>query len=277
LISHEILGLFQSAPGFSAGRNQFSDPSSCLLPEAAVSIRSRLFGREKRGDLTAQAERPEGAQFQSAPGFSAGRNAVQRRSGDTPSPKFQSAPGFSAGRNGPPMFEIAFSVPRHWVSIRSRLFGREKPADANDAERRAVCFNPLPAFRPGETSTTLAEVMPPAQFQSAPGFSAGRNVCRRGGFSAADRFQSAPGFSAGRNRHHQMPHSHRPCFNPLPAFRPGETETPSGGGCCGNSALFQSAPGFSAGRNSASATVGRQSEFVVCCANLPRQVCLRLG
>ncbi len=64
-------------------------------------------------------------------------------------------------------------------------------------------------------------------------------------------FQSAPGFSAGRNTAKQ----YELLFL----------------------GMFQSAPGFSAGRNSASATVGRQSEFVVCCANLPRQVCLRLG
>ncbi len=38
-----------------------------------------------------------------------------------------------------------------------------------------------------------------------------------------NRFQSAPGFSAGRNG--GRPHIMRDldCFNPLPAFRPGET------------------------------------------------------
>jgi len=158
--------LFQSAPGFSAGRNAVANGASGEA--AVVSIRSRLFGREKP-------------------------------------------------------HQCSRAAPRHWVSIRSRLFGREKPADANDAERRAVCFNPLPAFRPGETSTTLAEVMPPAQFQSAPGFSAGRN------------FFSVIGIPPHRS------------FNPLPAFRPGETVHDEIAFSVHD--MFQSAPGFSAGRN----------------------------
>ena len=160
---------------------------------------------------------------------------------------FQSAPGFSAGRNN------------------MRLACGPMQEKFQSAPGFSAGRNPA-----GSKSTTSFVV-----FQSAPGFSAGRNpdehtlapvtvrVSIRSRLFGREKpatstallwdllFQSAPGFSAGRN--HAVPPQRREILT------------------------FQSAPGFSAGRNSASATVGRQSEFVVCCANLPRQVCLRLG
>ena len=60
-----------------------------------VSIRSRLFGREKLVDGVADADI---AAFQSAPGFLAGRNLAPTTLRLTMR-KFQSAPGFLAGRN----------------------------------------------------------------------------------------------------------------------------------------------------------------------------------
>ena len=132
-----------------------------------VSIRSRLFGREKPNSVAYEIRQ---TWFQSAPGFSAGRN-----------PGGQTAATEAA------------------VSIRSRLFGREKRGAPPSRPRRRCGFNPLPAFRPGETRWPTAPLVRRPWFQSAPGFSAGRNLTKppRG----------------GRNG----------CFNPLPAFRPGET------------------------------------------------------
>ena len=60
---------FQSAPGFLAGRNARVKELACSVCD--VSIRSRLFGREK---LSATTTTSNATMFQSAPGFLAGRN-----------------------------------------------------------------------------------------------------------------------------------------------------------------------------------------------------------
>ena len=144
--------MFQSAPGFSAGRNPSSGFCSaappCFNPLPAfrpgettptyvagtdyelVSIRSRLFGREK---LQAWCPATRQRLFQSAPGFSAGRNVAIA------------------------CIDVAMST----VSIRSRLFGREKQVHHRTRRFLFRCFNPLPAFRPGETAgfTTVFAVV----------------------------------------------------------------------------------------------------------------------
>ena len=159
-----------------------------------------------------------------------------------------------------------------WVSIRSRLFGREKLSGEAFLDSSSACFNPLPAFRPGETAD-IKRSASDVKFQSAPGFSAGRNETEQAKVPSGWRFQSAPGFSAGRNeiearggtrynvsirsrlfgREKPKPlpsfgveggvsirsrlfgrekrsgsgvsSPRPPGFNPLPAFRPGETLT----------------------------------------------------
>ena len=60
---------------------------------------------------------------------------------------FQSTPGFSAGRN---LVGVALRQVVRVVSIHSRLFGREKRMQ-DVAVAPLPRFNPLPAFRPGET------------------------------------------------------------------------------------------------------------------------------
>jgi len=133
--------MFQSAPGFSAGRNAKGLPP---VSTPFVSIRSRLFGREKPAACSMHRQ---AISFQSAPGFSAGRNHPCDAGGSR-CDEFQSAPGFSAGRNkmrrGGELLNVA-------VSIRSRLFGREKPGRRSMRGASRYGFNPLPAFRPGET------------------------------------------------------------------------------------------------------------------------------
>ena len=66
---------------------------------------------------------------------------------------FQSTPGFSAGRNE--SLEIDWEAATR-VSIHSRLFGREKHGVALFGSSVIWRFNPLPAFRPGETIALLA-------------------------------------------------------------------------------------------------------------------------
>jgi len=202
---------FQSAPGFSAGRNDIQaitanfhlrfNPLPAFRPgetsvapaikrSLEVSIRSRLFGREKR---IANACKTCHFPFQSAPGFSAGRNTAEHAR-QASCRRFNPLPAFRPGETGFP-------------------FG---------ADGAGAGFNPLPAFRPGETEE--ATPMRLSELVSIRSRLFGREKpfqsflqCR------APAFQSAPGFSAGRNT---VPGSVRPWatrFNPLPAFRPGET------------------------------------------------------
>ena len=65
---------FQSAPGFLAGRNERASP--LFIRQVVVSIRSRLFGREK---LLIDDELVIVDLFQSAPGFLAGRNRSRQK------------------------------------------------------------------------------------------------------------------------------------------------------------------------------------------------------
>ena len=205
--------VFQSAPGFLAGRNPLVDRGANRIPfrfnplpafwpgetstppaDAAsrrVSIRSRLFGREKRlspgvVQLTLK--------FQSAPGFLAGRN--QPRPGVSEAgAEFQSAPGFLAGRNADRAQQKSQS-PK--VSIRSRLFGREKLKNNMPAIRPSL-FQSAPGFLAGRNPWLRACAAAWWRFQSAPGFLAGRNLVFPSFYFITQVFQSAPGFLAGRN------------------------------------------------------------------------------
>ena len=253
---------FQSAPGFSAGRNNNLRANVCGPPRfnplpafrpgetelpcanrgiARVSIRSRLFGREKRKDVTVNAgaggvsirsrlfgreKRPQSAagaktkEFQSAPGFSAGRNRVAGRPGQaTGAVSIRSRLFGREKRLCWGLRNVAQDV-----SIRSRLFGREKPHVADLVGDATIRFQSAPGFSAGRnySSTRLRTVS--AKFQSAPGFSAGRNRQSPTREVGRHRFQSAPGFSAGRNDYVQPVVTAVSGFNPLPAFRPGETD-----------------------------------------------------
>jgi len=163
---------FQSAPGFSAGRNR-NPPGSA--PSMCVSIRSRLFGREKL--RLGRHQSSWRTLFQSAPGFSAGRNKsahrlVSAHVSFNPLPAFR--PGETRSRreylsrdnrfNPLPAFRpgetTAFWHPHNSieVSIRSRLFGREKRVSPSMPSWSPASFNPLPAFRPGETIKIRPEI-----------------------------------------------------------------------------------------------------------------------
>ncbi len=180
--------LFQSAPGFGAGRcaapgRQSADscrfnPRPALGPGDAViddrlagqvdvSIRARLWGRAMPVDC-----RPwlAATLFQSAPGFGAGRcvSAPVKRCRRS---KFQSAPGFGAGRclrrdcHRPAGQEVSIRA-RLWgrampevavrpdiyriVSIRARLWGRAMRAPSPATHPRVYRFNPRPALGPGD-------------------------------------------------------------------------------------------------------------------------------
>ena len=179
-------------------------------------------------------------EFQSAPGFSAGRCAGVG-TGSGADLGFNPLPAFQPGdaRAATPAARPA------GVSIRSRLFSREmrrnpfflralgrrfnplpafQPGDAGKWRLtgiEGISFNPLPAFQPGDARYTTP-ITRRRGFQSAPGFSAGRCYGPAKSDSWHSQFQSAPGFSAGRCMH-------RVCDR-VPRTR------------------FQSAPGFSAGR-----------------------------
>ena len=130
--------------------------------------------------------------FQSTPGFSAGRNSGEQmlRFGLA---AFQSTPGFSAGRNicrmgdesawrvsihsrlfgREKLMRAATYIKKDVVSIHSRLFGREKLLEPFCACLRGPCFNPLPAFRPGETKRHTSQPTTSGRFNPLPAFRPG--------------------------------------------------------------------------------------------------------
>ena len=210
-----------------------------------VSIRSRLFGREKPAPGQALLRHLDS--FQSAPGFSAGRNS--RGLGPRILVEVVSIRSRLFGREkqgGDDLGQLVLAV-----SIRSRLFGREKLGRPAHLLGENTCFNPLPAFRPGETAVDVVVALVALQFQSAPGFSAGRN-CASESVTWSGRRVSIRSRLFGREKlgdlgiqqhanavsirsrlfgrekpgtREQFPTSAG--FNPLPAFRPGETRESS--------------------------------------------------
>ena len=253
---------FQSTPGFSAGRNRSSfrrrQGLPCFNPLPAfrpgethdrradpagrdVSIHSRLFGREKQGIAVAArqalqvsihsrlfgrekpAERGPSsiadAVFQSTPGFSAGRNARRRNHAGGPAEVSIHSRLFGREKRRRRRRRRC----AHRVSIHSRLFGREKRSRPDWRWRRRGCFNPLPAFRPGETCAPRAKAKPMKSFNPLPAFRPGETAGIHGLVASVlivsihsrlfgrekraflvyrywdEMFQSTPGFSAGRN------------------------------------------------------------------------------
>jgi len=111
--------------------------------------------------------------------------------------QFQSAPGFWAGR-------YPATPCRHL---------------------RRTCFNPLPAFGPGDTKIKPCSIV--FQEVSIRSRLLGREI--RGYLNPVFfhyLFQSAPGFWAGRYRDRINSVNALLCFNPLPAFGPGDTQSP---------------------------------------------------
>ena len=271
--SPDSSSVFQSAPGPKTGRK----------PEVATSgTRARCFNplparRPGESDRMLGGHDESRSAFQSAPGPKAGRKRMLgdqqsrtymfqsapgpkagRKHGDAGSPSlrsFQSAPGPKTGRKSP----VGQSAGRAHVSIRSRPEGREKGRFDRSRSR------------------------PHSLFQSAPGPKAGRKASRFA-VSQADRvsirsrpedrekdglvepscsmeFQSAPGPKAGRNPWPVSAAASAPLsFNPLPARRPGESQT--GRHRWRSGSRFQSAPGPKTGRKEPAArSAGRRATF----------------
>ena len=158
--------MFQSSPGFGAGRYKVSAPQ--------VAPKKRFNPRPALGPgATRQIAGMMGVvgKFQSSPGFGAGRyrgSSAARRCGIS----FQSSPGFGAGRYTvifperlartscfnprPALGPGATSLDKTMqatiqVSILARLWGRAlQPAAARRASG-SLSFNPRPALGPGAT------------------------------------------------------------------------------------------------------------------------------
>ena len=184
-------------------------PAALAALVEQVSIRSRLFSREIQ--TTADRQR-RFREFQSAPGFLAGRypyGQLQLGAGIG----FQSAPGFLAGR-----YAVQAAPDRQiTVSIRSRLFSREI-LDNDERRLRQVQFQSAPGFLAGRYHNNAAALGREIKFQSAPGFLAGRYPSKRRKTPLPQWFQSAPGFLAGRYSIISAMLAFSTSFNPLPAF-----------------------------------------------------------
>ena len=204
-----------------------------------------------------------GLLFQSTPGFYAGRYAVAER-GPLEGRRFNPLPAFMPGDTP----KVKYGDEAYSVSIHSRLLCREILIIFLLTCLVIISFNPLPAFMPGDTiwsyfnvSRYLVSIHSRLLCREIRGF---RKMIIDGKV-----FQSTPGFYAGRYRIPSFPPGADRCFNPLPAFMPGDTFSvspyflahtvsihsrllcreilklhrvlPSGG-------MFQSTPGFYAGR-----------------------------
>ena len=133
-----------------------------------VSIHARHFCRAIRAS---QSQRPTSHRFQSTPGISAGRYGRRRRR-PRRGTGFQSTPGISAGRyvgsrwSDPESGAVSIHA-RHFcraippdlieivvqqnVSIHARHFCRAIHLNPNGERKHVDCFNPRPAFLPGDT------------------------------------------------------------------------------------------------------------------------------
>ena len=156
--------LFQSAPGFSAGRDASLRDGDPVLN---VSICARLFSRARQQSIRLGAL---DRSFQSAPGFSAGRDTY---TSDPSSCKhsFNLRPAFQPGETAG---ECRGHV-HHAVSICARLFSRARRTSARDAEcegQVSICARLFSRARRPEVPVGVVD----DGFQSAPGFSAGRDA-----------------------------------------------------------------------------------------------------
>ena len=186
------------------------------------------------------------ATFQSAPGFSAGRYQ-DSQSGEAARLGFNPLPAFRPGdtddsaraavhfrrvsirsrlfgreiRNATAIIEGTRNV-----SIRSRLFGREIPASCAGRSRGSSGFNPLPAFRPGDTPDKVPSPRLSIGFNPLPAFRPGDTPDKVPSPRLSMGFNPLPAFRPGDTR--RLRRSRGACngFNPLPAFRPGDTWRP---------------------------------------------------
>ena len=88
--------------------------------------------------------------------------------------------------------------------------------------RSAKGFQSAPGFSAGRCRNPAVAPCRLCSFQSAPGFSAGRCSISSILYRFRKAFQSAPGFSAGRCSSLARTAGQAGCFNPLPAFQPGD-------------------------------------------------------
>ena len=215
-------------------------PALSMRP-TSVSIRSRLLGREIQTQPSSSAGF---LSFQSAPGCWAGRYR-QMDSNRQSSTSFNPLPAVGPGDTAKNPWPC-----RYWnVSIRSRLLGREIPQPTND-KHSAAMFQSAPGCWAGRyvadcdisdfkgvsiRSRLLGrEILVHDnykiafnEFQSAPGCWAGRYRQAITDSLAVLVFQSAPGCWAGRYASPPLPRPAYPCFNPLPAVGPGDTNQPA--------------------------------------------------
>ena len=281
--------LFQSAPGIYAGRCGLRHCRRHALQH--VSIRARHL---RRAMPITRSVYPRPTPFQSAPGIYAGRclNRLQSLTGtEIVSIRARHL------RRAMPAPDITATVTQP-VSIRARHLRRAMPVSrilfdqlgefqsapgiyAGRCQFRDTlilltnCFNPRPAFTPGDARPGTTPRRARAMFQSAPGIYAGRCLISVGMPRPTARFNPRPAFTPGDARQQRANGKTVDRFNPRPAFTPGDALLRSGVNCFGDVSIrarhlrramhrpfstmfgqrrFQSAPGIYAGRCRRSAT-----------------------
>ena len=195
---------------------QPGDAQSAPAPGAplVVSIRSRLCSREMPTGCAAI----RGGRRVSIRSRLCSREMLAKKLRDHRAHQFQSAPGFAAGRCR--CSRLGPSAQRCFNPLPAL-----QPGDARCRRTPAAprCrFQSAPGFAAGRCRPTRPCSAEPSSFQSAPGFAAGRCATRPRRAALPNPFQSAPGFAAGRCSPANTDRHLISCFNPLPALQPGD-------------------------------------------------------
>ena len=113
-------------------------------------------------------------------------------------------------------------APDAGVSIRARLCSRAMPSRSWCPKKGARSFNPRPALQPGDAVTLQEKTGRYGEFQSAPGFAAGR--CEKITIHTfrATGFNPRPALQPGDAMIAHAPTCRTRSFNPRPALQPGD-------------------------------------------------------
>ena len=166
---------------------------------------------------------------------------MQASAFDLLSEEFQSSPGFGAGR-----YAAEIGAKAHTVSFNPRpALGPGATRLATDSDADSRCFNPRPALGPGATAATSACNASMVPFQSSPGFGAGRYAGDCSGQGGGTRFNPRPALGPGATL--QISSVAAPLDVSILARLWGRALRKL---LCGRLlyASFQSSPGFGAGR-----------------------------
>ena len=108
------------------------------------------------------------------------------------------------------------------VSIHARFISRAIPP-AVDLAKVLPGFNPRPVYKPGDTLTALAHLLPGTSFNPRPVYKPGDTCIARPKTSRRSRFNPRPVYKPGDTSVAGRKQWLLFCFNPRPVYKPGDT------------------------------------------------------